>query len=228
MHEPSTLGPQMTETDHATHTRVPLSKERILRAAIDLADERGLDDLSMRKLATHLGFGVMSLYNHVASKEKMLEGMLDLIVGDIDHPEVAADWKASMRRSSISAHQTLLRHRWATEIWWNTPPGPARLAYMEALLRGLREGGLSADLTYHAYHALTMHIVGFTLQELNFDDVDDEELAALGRQYLGDDAASTYPYLTEHFLAHFDDQDHGNEFEFVLDLILDSLERLNG
>ena len=211
-------------TESEAPLRVPLSKGRVLRAAVEYADRHGVEALTMRKLAAELGFGVMSLYNHVANKDEMLDGMVDLVAGDIEPLPDDGDWKKALRASAISAHKVLLRHPWAGSLWTTRWPGPARLRHMESLLRGLSAGGLSSELVYHGYHAVSMHIVGFTLQEQSYQFAD-QDLEQLAATFLEQIPADDYPHLTEHVMQHLNDEDHGDEFGFVLDLILDGLER---
>jgi len=205
-------------------TRQPLSSERILEAAIIFADEYGVEALTMRKVATTLGFGVMSLYNHVANKEEMLTGMLDIVVAQITPPAVAGDWKATMRASAASANAVLLKHHWAAAEWSRRMPGPARIRYMDSILRVLTEAELRPDLVYRGYHAITMHIVGFTLQQVGYLQFLDADFEQIANSFLSN-VEGEHPYIAEHVRAHMTDDDHGDEFGFVLDLILDGLER---
>ena len=206
-----------------TETRIPLSRERILIAGVDLADGDGVDGLSMRKLASSLGFEVMSLYNHVANKHELLGGMVDWIAGEMDRRDPERPWKEAVRGMSLSAHEVLLEHGWATQLWSEMVPGPNRVALMEDLLAAFREGGFDARLAHFGFHAVTMHIVGFTLQQLSYsisaDTIDD---AAAG--FLDTIDQERFPYLVEHVEYHVHD-DEGGDFEFILDLILDGLER---
>jgi AcrR family transcriptional regulator len=207
-------------------TRRPLTTERVLRAAIELADRDGVDALSMRKVARELGFEVMSLYNHVASKDAMLDAMLDLVTAEIERLPIAGDgdWRMSIRTAVMSARDVMLRHPWALTAWPLRTPGPARLAFIESLLRGLRQAGFPAELAYHAYHAVLMHILGFTMQEVNFSaDVDD--LAGAATAYLRQLPVEQFPYFAEHVEQHVHPDERGSDFQFVLDLILDGLER---
>jgi AcrR family transcriptional regulator len=214
-------------TTRRPRRRAPLSRERVLRAAITLADAGGVEALSMRKLAQELGVEAMSLYNHVANKDDIVDGMLDLVASEIDPPPDGVDWKTAMRRSAISTHEVLMRHRWAGPLWMSPRKvSPARLRYGDAILRGLREGGFSKDLTYHAFHALQSHVLGFTLYLLNFrfDTADLEEMAAA---FLRDFPADEYPHLAEHIEQHMEpSEERQGTFEFGLDLVLDGLERL--
>lgn len=208
--------------------KLALTRERILAEAVAFADEHGVDALTMRKLADRLGAGAMSLYTHVKSKDDIIEGMVDLVTAEIDLP-VGDEWRPAMCDSARSAHEVLLRHPWAAGEWTSRMPGPARLAYMEAILRTLTEAGLDESLVYRGYHAVTMHIVGFTIQELGYQNFPSgQDLGTVARSFLDDLAAADLPHLAEHVRGHLADHDHGDEFGFVLDLILDGLERANG
>ncbi|HEU5142475.1 MAG TPA: TetR/AcrR family transcriptional regulator, partial [Solirubrobacterales bacterium] len=205
--------------------RTPLSRERVLRTAMALADADGIERLSMRKLAGELGVEAMSLYHHVAGKDEILSGIVDLVLGEIELPASGADWKETIRRSAISAHAVFSRHPWACRLVLTTGPSPARLRFMDSLLASLREGGFPPGLTYHGYHALDSHIMGFTLWQGNFPA--SEDLAALAADFLRDFPTEDYPDLAEHIEQHVGGSGHQGEsdFEFVLDLILDGLER---
>src|SRR5256714_6338105 len=149
-----------------TAPRLPLSRDRILQAALELADEAGIDSLTMRKLGQALGFEAMSLYNHVANKDDLRDGMLDLVLAESEPPSPLGGWDTAVRASAISVHAALRRHPWSCGLLMD--PGrirPARLRYMDLLLGRLREAGFSAETTYHAYHVLDGHIFGFSLWE---------------------------------------------------------------
>ena len=215
-------------TRSRSKARRPLSRERVLRAALAFADERGLEELSMRKLAHELGVEAMSLYNHVENKDDIVNGMIGLVVGEIDAPSSDGDWKTALRKSAISAHEALTRHRWAASIWMTSgSSGGDRMRHAEAALRCLREAGFSKDLTYHAFHVWQGYALGFTLQELNFPH-DRESLKGMAARFLREFPTEEYPYLAEHIEQHVDPPhaEHHGAFEFGLDLILDSLERL--
>lgn len=208
--------------------KLALTRERILAEAVVFADAHGVDALSMRKLAEQLGVGAMSLYTYVENKDDMIEGMVDLVTAEIELPQ-GDDWRRAMADSARSAHQVLLAHSWAAAEWTSRMPGPARLAYMEAILRSLAEAGLDESLVYRGYHAVTMHIVGFTIQELGYQNFPSgQDLGTVARGFLDDLAAADLPHLAEHVRGHLSDDDHGDEFGFVLGLILDGLERANG
>lgn len=216
-----------SQADQGAEPRAPLSRERLLRAAINLADDSGIESLTMRKLAQVLGIEAMSLYYYVASKADLLDGMVELVVSEMELPSDGADWKAAMRNSTISAYKTLLRHRWAARLMMSSiRVSPARSQWMEGILRCLREGGFSANLTHHAYHALESHIMGFTLWVTSFP-IKPEEFANVGATFLREFPVNEYPYLAEHIKQHVNPSEHEekSEFEFGLDLILDGLER---
>lgn len=209
--------------------REPLSRERVLRAAIALADAGGIESLSMRRLAQELGVEAMSLYHHVANKNDILSGIADMVVAEYEIPAPGGDWKASIRRTAVSAHRVLLRHPWAANLLLaGTTPSVARLRYMDALLGTLRGAGFSAAMTDHAYHALDSHIMGFTLWVTGMNLPSDEEFDKLAQDFLAQLPADEMPHLVEHVHQHLapPDPDAKPEFEFGLDLLLDGLERL--
>ena len=208
--------------------RLPLSRDRILETALALVDDGGLDALSMRKLGQALGFEAMSLYNHVANKDEVIDGILDLVLEEGEPPAPSGDWDDAVRASAISVHNALRRHAWAPPVVM--APGrvrPARLRYMDSLLGRLRKAGFSAETTYHAYHVLDGHIFGFSLWEAahSFSDEDASELAASLDRLI---PVEEYPYLREHGEQHFSEGPHHDvsAFELGLDLILDGLRRM--
>lgn len=208
-----------------TPPRTPLDRARILRAATDAADEHGLEALSMRSLARRLGVTAMSLYNHVANKEDILEAMIDAVFDEIELPD-ATDWKAAIRASSLSAREALVRHPWASELLTSAlSPGPARLRHSDWQLRTLREGGLPDELVFHAFHVLESQLLGSTIQQLNLPEPG-EDLAAMAANYLEGFPVDDYPDMGEHIRQHVEPGRHRTRtgFEFALDLILDGLE----
>ncbi len=221
-----------TDIDETVAPRAPLSKERVLRAAITLADDGGIDSLSMRKLGQALGVEAMSLYNHAQNKDDILDGVVDLVIGEIDILPGGGDWRTAMRRQAIAARSVLLRHPWVPAvIETRTNPGPAVMRYMDAVIGILRDGGFSVDLTHHAMHVLGSRIFGFT-QDL-WDDsgklAPNPDVAAI----LAREMSARYPHITELALAVSHEGGLGGcdddiEFAFALDLILDGLERLRG
>ena len=209
----------------ATDTRLPLSRERILQTALELADESGIESVTMRKLGQVLGFEAMSLYNHVANKDDLLDGVLDLILAESQPPAPEGDWEEAVRASAISIHAALRRHGWSSVLLMAGRIRPARLRYMDSLLGRLREAGFSAHTTYTVYHLLDGHIFGFALWEAayNLKSDDAEELAASVMPMLVD-----YPYLREHAEQHMSEGSHheASPFELGLDLILEGLREL--
>jgi AcrR family transcriptional regulator len=207
--------------------RLPLNRERVLRTAISLADQGGIETLSMRKLAQELGVEAMSLYNHVANKDDILDGIVDVIVGEIDLPSDAVDWRTAMRRNVISTRDVLVRHPWASKLWMaRQTGGPAQLRNGDWRLRTLREGGFSKDVIYHAFHILEAYVLGYTGLQLSFP-YKGEELAGMATTFLQQLPADEYPDLVEHVLQHLEPHEaEEGGFELGLDLILDGLERL--
>jgi AcrR family transcriptional regulator len=215
----------MARPDPKATPRTPLTRERVLRAAVDLADEGGIEALSMRKLGESLGVEAMSLYNHVANKDDLLAGMADLVAGEIELPSSGVDWKSAIRRNAISTRDALVRHAWASGLWMSgSGGGPARLRLGDWRLRTLREAGLSTTLVYHAYHVLEAYVLGYTAQQLSFPYQRDE-LAGIARGFLESLPAGEYPDFVEHVRQHLEPHP-GDEsgFELGLDLILDGLE----
>ena len=219
----------MTNEPNTPQSKLALSRQRIVAEAVAFADTEGVDALSMRKLAERLGVGAMSLYRHVSNKDEMIEAMVDEICREIEPPEVTGDWRRSIRASSASAHRVLLAHPWAAGQWTRRGPGTVRLRYMEALLAALTAAGLTPELVYKGYHAVTMHIIGFTIQELGYRTGPGQiDLDAAANEFLSGGHSEAVPHLAAHVRAHLSGEDHGDEFGFVLDLILDGLERANG
>jgi AcrR family transcriptional regulator len=198
-----------------------------MRAAIELADEAGIDALSMRKLGQALGVEAMSLYNHVANKDDILNAIVDIVESQVELPSPGEPWKAGLRKTAMSAHDLFERHPWAASLALSsTGVRLARWRYMDAILGCLRQAGFSPGLTDHAYHALESHIAGFTLwaSQLQVDEADLGELATTFLRELPEDL----PYLVEHVHWHLKprDPEAPGTFAFGLDLILDGLERI--
>jgi len=218
--------------------RLPLTRERVLRAAVALADERGIDALTMRNLGQDLGVEAMSLYNHVSNKADVLDGLVEIVVGEvlaavekIEPPSSPAEWQAVVRKRVLAAREVMLRHRWAPGLLESrTDIPPSLLGYYDSLLGLMREAGFTLDLAHHALHALGSRAVGFS-QELfvtEGNEVSPEEAAVMFQQMGG-----AFPHLTElmRIVTHDPDSTIGGcddqfEFEFGLDLLLDGLERL--
>jgi AcrR family transcriptional regulator len=212
----------------ATKPRSPLSRERVLLAAVALADEHGIESLSMRRLGDVLGVEAMSLYNYVANKDELLDGMVDLVFGEIDLPAGGADWKTAMRERAQSARQAVGRHRWVIVLMsTRTSPGPATLRHHDAVIGTLRAAGFSVAMTAHAFSALDSYIYGFALQEATLPLGDtEEETVEVAQMMMAQVSADEYPHLTEFSVEHIlqPGYDFGDEFGFGLDLILDGLE----
>jgi AcrR family transcriptional regulator len=209
-------------------TQIPLSRRRVLDAAVTLADRDGVGALSMRKLAQELGVEAMSLYHHVAGKDAILDGIVDVVFAEIELPSGEGGWKAAMRRRAVSAREALRRHPWATALMESrSTPGPANLRHHDAVLGVLRNAGFSVELAAHAYSLLDAYIYGFALQESSLPFDTPEETAAVASSIMDGFPADAFPYLTEIAVEHVmrPGYDYGNEYRFGLELILDGLER---
>jgi AcrR family transcriptional regulator len=209
--------------------RAPLNRERVLRAAVVLADEDGIESLTMRELGLRLGVEAMSLYNHVASKDDILDGMVDLVVAEIDLPTDTGDWKEAMRRRAVSAQAVFSLHPWASAlIDSRESSGPARLHYLEWVLGTLRRAGFSLELAVRAFSVLDSYIYGFGRQQFNISAGSDAEPEELAEAFLRAIPADEYPYLREMIVEYAmkSGYDGNADFEFGLGLILDGLQRL--
>lgn len=211
--------------------RAPLSRDRVNRAAVALADKAGIESLSMRKLADGLGVVPMAFYKHVANKDQLLDGMIDVVVGEIDPPVSGTEWKSAVRQRVLSARRALLRHPWASQVIESRKnPTPLVMKYMDSMIGMFLAGGFSLDLTHHVMHAMGSRLLGFT-QELFNDSptMDPQLLAAMQRELAG-----VYPNIVDLTRAVYHDEasvvgpgcDDQFEFEFALDLMLDGLEKL--
>jgi AcrR family transcriptional regulator len=214
------------ESTEKPEARLPLNRERVLRAAIELADAQGLPALSMRSLATLLDVQAMSLYNHVSNKDDILDGMVDLVVSEIEVPSAAVPWRVAMRARAHSAHAVLLRHPWACALLMSRMNiGPYMLRYIDATLGCLWQAGFTLPQADHAWNALDSYIYGFTLQKLNFP-LKAEEYSAMAASFLPALPAERYPSmraLTELVATR---QHNGlHDLDFGLELILAGLER---
>ena len=208
--------------------RSPLTRERVLKAAVRLADRDGIEAVSMRRLGTELGIEAMSLYTHVRGKDDLLDGMIELVIGEIPIHRDGADWKDSLRTTILSARRVVLRHPWAPRVIESRDdPGASGLRYYDAVMGILREGGFSLAMTHHAIHLLGSRLLGFT-QDL-FDDSPDVDMDAAMQMAAA--LAETHPHVAEmaRGVSHeggFGGCDDDVEFAFGLDLILDGLGRL--
>ena len=208
--------------------RAPLRRETVLHAAVALADADGLRSLTMRKLGQALGVEAMSLYNHVRNKDELLDGMIDVVFGEIELPGDGTGWKTAMRRRAISARNALSRHGWAIGLMESrTSPGPATLRHHDAVLGCLRRAGFSVAMAAHASSALDSYVYGFALQEASLPFDTAQQTADVVQTILTRMPADEYPHLTEMAVEHVlqPGYDYGDEFEFGLDVMLDGLER---
>jgi AcrR family transcriptional regulator len=221
------------QTEPAAEPRTPLNRDRVLRAAVELADREGIEAVSMRRLGQELGVEAMSLYNHVAKKEDVLDGMVDVIVAEIDPASDSSDWKTAARNRILSARRVMRRHPWASDVIVSRrQPGPLMMGYMDAMGGIMRRGGFSVDLMHHAFHALGSRVLGFS-QEL-YDDSGELQMAPEMQALMLRQMGEAYPNLAAVVaqVAHDDASVVGSgcddqfEFEFALDLILNGLEGL--
>jgi AcrR family transcriptional regulator len=211
-----------------TAPRARLSRDRVLRTAIELADANGIEALTMRKLGEVLGVEAMSLYNHVANKSDLLNGMVDAVFAEIELPSHTDDWKPAIRKRSISFRDMLSRHPWATMLKDSgAQPGPSTLRHHDRVIGTFRNGGFSVAMTAHAFSAVDSYVYGFSVQETGLPFETEEEAAAMAQVMLAQLPAGEYPYLAELMTKHIlvPGYDYGDEFLNGLDLVLDALER---
>ncbi len=207
--------------------RAPLTRERALSAAVELADAEGIGSVTMRKLALKLGIEAMSLYHHVANKDDILDGMIDMVFAEIDLPSDGADWKTAMGDRARSARAAMTRHPWAISLMESrSSPGPATLRHHDAVLGACRAAGFSVQMAAHAFSLIDSYLYGFVLQEVNLPFDDGDNLEEVVESMLLPFSADDYPHLveltTEHILKP--GYSYGDEFEYGLGAILDSLE----
>ena len=217
-----------TSTTQQEQRRLPLTRERVLQAALTLADQGGLEALSMRKLGQALGVEAMAVYYHVANKERVLDGVIDLVFAEIDVPAIGADWKTAMRQRAISVRDALARHRWAIGLMESrTNPGPANLRHHDAVIGCLRAAGFDMAMAAHAYSLLDGYIYGFALTKMNLPFDTTADIAEMAESMLEPFPTGEYPnladFITEHAMKP--GYDFADEFEYGLDVILDGLER---
>jgi AcrR family transcriptional regulator len=208
--------------------RAPLTRERVLQAAMKRADQGGLESVTMRKLGEELGVEAMALYHHFYNKDDLVDGMVDLVFGEIDLPGSGADWRTEMRQRAISVRDALARHRWAIGLMESRRnPGPQNLRHHDAVLGSLRAGGFDIPMAAHAYSLLDSYVYGFAITKMNLPFETGEEVADVAETMLRPFSANEFPNLVEFITEHAmkPGYDYGDEFEYGLDLILDGLER---
>jgi AcrR family transcriptional regulator len=208
--------------------RAPLSRERVLRGAVAVADAAGIGSLTMRSLAQELGVKPMSLYHHVANKDEILDGIVDRVFSEIELPSAGGDWRSEMRRRAISARAVLRCHPWAIGLLESrTTPGPATLRHHDAMIGTLRGAGFSVEMTAHAYALIDSYVYGFALQEAALPFNGPETVADVAEPIVQQVSADEYPHLVEMATEYIlqPGYDYGDEFEFGLGVILDALTR---
>lgn len=214
------------QTSPAVRRRAHLTRDVVVRAAITIADKSGLELLTMRKLGEVLGVEAMSLYNHVTNKEDLIDGMIDVVFGEIHLPDAGA-WLPSMRARAMSLRDVLARHRWAVGLMESRlNPGPANLRHHDAVLGNLRASGFTIAMAAHAYSLLDSYIYGFAQTQMSLPFETQEKIAATGKKILSHFPIDEYPNLAE-MIEHAmkPGYDHGGEFEFGLDVVLGGIER---
>ena len=208
--------------------RIPLNRERVLQGAVAIADTAGIGALTIRSLAQELGVKPMAIYYHVANKDEILDGIVDLVFAEIELPETDGDWRSELVRRASSARRVLSRHHWAIGLMESRKsPGPATLRHHDAVLGTLRKAGFTVEMTAHAYALLDSYVYGFALQEAALPFSGADTAAEVAEPMMQQFPADAYPHLveltTEYILQP--GYDFGDEFEFGLGVILDALTR---
>jgi AcrR family transcriptional regulator len=221
----------MARAEPTADSRAHLSRERVLETAVGFADRHGLEALSMRKLGEELGASAMSAYYYFPNKERLLDGMVDVVFGEIEPPSAELDWKTAMRRRALSTREALNRHRWAIgHMEGRTDHGPANIQLHDAVLGCLRAAGFSLEATVHAYSVQDAYIYGFVLQETDMAPQSADDFAAEAQRQMDayQDQLAAYPHIAEVVGGHVAKvgYDYDTEFQFGLDLILAGLEAL--
>jgi AcrR family transcriptional regulator len=209
-----------------TPTRPRLSRERVLQGAVAVADAGGIASLTIRSLATELGVKPMSVYHHVANKDEILDGIVDIVFGEIDLPTIGGDWHQEMRRRASSAREALQRHPWAIGLLESrTNPGPATLKHHDTVIGTLRAAGFSVVATAHAYALIDAYIYGFALSEASLPINGPETMPDVAEQIMAHFSPADYPHLVEFSIEHVmkPGYDYGAEFEYGLGVVLDGL-----
>jgi AcrR family transcriptional regulator len=211
----------------ARPARAPLSAERVLQAAVRLADRSGMESFTIRRLADELGVRPMSIYHHLPNKDAIVDGMVDTVFAEITLPPGDLEWRDAIRVRCRSAREVLLRHPWAPPLMESrTTPGPATLRHHDSVLACLRRGGLSFDLMAHAGAVLDSFVYGFTMQETNLPFGGTEQIGELAETIMEAMPAGEYPHMVEFTVEHVLQPGYsfGRSFDFGLDLLLDGLE----
>ncbi len=215
-------------TTRSARRRLPLTRERVLATALLLADQGGIDGLSMRKLGQALGVEAMAVYYHLANKDEVLDGIVDLVFAEIDLPVEGAPWKAAMRQRGISMYEVLLRHRWAIGMMEaRVNAGPANLRHHDAVIGNLQAAGFDSPMVAHAYSLLDGYIYGFALTKMSLPFETPEDVEEVTRRMMEPDPSNEYPHLAKFVNEHImrPGYEFAEEFEYGLDLILHALER---
>jgi AcrR family transcriptional regulator len=216
-----------TQGNAGSRRRKPLTRQRVLQAAVRRADESGIESLSMRKLGQELGVEAMALYHHFANKDDLVDGMVDLVFGEIELPASAGNWRTAMRGRAIAVRDALLRHRWAIGLMESRRrPGIANLRHHDAVIGSLRAGGFDIAMAAHAYSLLDSYIYGFALTRMNLPFETSDDVAEVAQSMLEPFTPDEFPNMVEILTDHVmkPGYNHGDEFEYGLDLILDGLE----
>lgn len=210
--------------------RPRLSRSLVLRSAVAVADGGGIGALTMRSLADALEVKPMSIYHHVANKDEVLDGIVDIVFSEIELPAIGGEWQPGMRRRAASARAAMRRHPWAIGlVQTRTSPGPATLKHHDAVIGTLREAGFSVEMTAHAFALIDAYVYGFALSEATLPINGPETVIEVAEKMMDQSSPQDYPYLTEFSIEHVmkPGYDYGREFEFGLDLLLDGLARLH-
>lgn len=208
--------------------RAPLSRERVLSGALAVADTGGVAALTIRTLALELGVKPMSVYHHVANKDEILDGIVDLVFSEIELPSDDGDWRSQMHRRAVSARRVLRRHPWSIQLLQSRiSPGPATLRHHDAVIGCLRGAGFSVQLTAHAFALIDSYVFGFALSETSLPINGPDTVADVAGPMMQQVSADAYPHLIEFAVEHIlkPGYDFGLEFEFGLSLILDGISR---
>lgn len=215
------------QSSPASDRRAPLTRDRVLGAALALADAGGLESLTMRRLGEDLEVGPMALYRHVRNKDDLVDGLVDLVFAEISLPEAGVDWRTAMRERAISLNDVLLRHRWAIGLMESRRnPGPANLRHHDAVIGSLLRAGFDMAMAAHAYSLIDAYVYGFALTKMSLPFESGEEVAEVAETMLQPFPVNAYPnlaaFITEHAMQP--GYDYGDEFGYGLDIVLDGLE----